>query len=54
MPSSASWCGEDVIVAEPQQSNALDDEPLECVVTLSGQEPILTAVSRHGLREPVL
>ena len=38
----------------PQQEiNALDDEALECVVTRSGQEPIVVNLDIDGVAEPV-
>jgi uncharacterized RmlC-like cupin family protein len=35
-----------------QEINALDDEPLECVVTRSGQEPIVVNLDIDGVAEP--
>src|ERR1700712_3905687 len=35
-----------------QEINALDDEPLECVVTRSGQEPIAVNLDIDGVVEP--
>jgi uncharacterized RmlC-like cupin family protein len=35
-----------------QEINALDDEPLECVVTRSGQEPIVVNLDIEGIAEP--
>ncbi|MDQ4030978.1 MAG: cupin domain-containing protein [Actinomycetota bacterium] len=36
-----------------QEINALDDEALECVVTRSGQEPIVVNLDIDGVAEPV-
>ncbi len=35
-----------------QEINALDDEPLECVVTRSGQQPIVVNLDIDGVAEP--
>jgi uncharacterized RmlC-like cupin family protein len=35
-----------------QEINALDDEPLECVVARSGQEPIVVNLDIDGVVEP--
>ena len=35
-----------------QEINASDDEPLECVVTRSGQEPIVVNLDIDGVAEP--
>ena len=35
-----------------QEINALDDEPLECVVTRSGQQPIVVNLDIAGVAEP--
>ena len=35
-----------------QEINALDDEPLECVVVRSGQEPIVVNLDIAGVAEP--
>src|ERR671912_905875 len=35
-----------------QEINALDDEPLECVLTRSGQEPIVVNLDIEGVAEP--
>ncbi|ANY09020.1 cupin domain-containing protein [Pseudonocardia sp. HH130630-07] len=35
-----------------QQINALDDEPLECVLTRSGQAPIVVSLDVDGVAEP--
>ncbi|HEY3690882.1 MAG TPA: cupin domain-containing protein, partial [Pseudonocardiaceae bacterium] len=35
-----------------QEINALDDEPLECVVTRSGQEPIVVDLDIDAVAEP--
>jgi uncharacterized RmlC-like cupin family protein len=35
-----------------QEINALDDEPLECVVVRSGQEPIVVNLNIEGAAEP--
>jgi uncharacterized RmlC-like cupin family protein len=35
-----------------QEINALDDEPLDCVVTRSGQEPIVVNLDIDGVAEP--
>ncbi len=34
-----------------QEINALDDEPLDCVVTRSGQEPIVVKLDIDGVAE---
>lgn len=36
-----------------QEINALDDQPLECVLTRSGQEPIVVNLDIDGVAEPV-
>ncbi|GAA4979050.1 cupin domain-containing protein [Pseudonocardia tropica] len=35
-----------------QEINALDDEPLECVLTRSGQEPIVVDLDITGVSDP--
>jgi uncharacterized RmlC-like cupin family protein len=35
-----------------QEINALEDEPLECVLTRSGQEPIVVNLEINGVAEP--
>ena len=35
-----------------QEINALDDEPLECVLTRSGQEPVVVNLDIDGVAEP--
>ncbi|HJT03542.1 MAG TPA: cupin domain-containing protein [Pseudonocardiaceae bacterium] len=35
-----------------QEINAVDDQPLECVVTRSGQEPIVVNLDIEGVSEP--
>jgi uncharacterized RmlC-like cupin family protein len=35
-----------------QEINALDDEPLECVLTRSGQEPVVVNLDIEGVAEP--
>jgi uncharacterized RmlC-like cupin family protein len=35
-----------------QEINALDDEPLDCVVTRSGQEPIVANLDIDRVTEP--
>jgi uncharacterized RmlC-like cupin family protein len=35
-----------------QEINALDDEPLECVLSRSGQEPIVVNLNIEGVAEP--
>lgn len=35
-----------------QEINALDDEPLECVLTRSGQEPIVVNLDIEGVPDP--
>jgi uncharacterized RmlC-like cupin family protein len=35
-----------------QEINALDDQPLECVLTRSGQEPIVINLEIDGVAEP--
>lgn len=35
-----------------QEINALDDEPLECVLTRSGQEPIVVNLDIEGVADP--
>ena len=35
-----------------QEINALDDEPLECVLTRSGQDPIVVNLDVEGVAEP--
>ena len=35
-----------------QEINALDDEPLECVVTRSGQDPIVVNLDIDGVTKP--
>jgi uncharacterized RmlC-like cupin family protein len=35
-----------------QEINALDDEPLECVVVRSGQEPVVVNLDIDGVTEP--
>ena len=36
-----------------QEINALDDEPLECVLTRSGQEPVVVNLEIDAVAEPV-
>ncbi|GAA4880893.1 cupin domain-containing protein [Pseudonocardia benzenivorans] len=36
-----------------QEINALDDEPLECVLTRSGQEPVVVNLDIEGVADPV-
>jgi uncharacterized RmlC-like cupin family protein len=36
-----------------QEINALDDEPLECVLTRSGQEPIVVNIEVDAVAEPI-
>ena len=35
-----------------QEINALDDQPLECVLTRSGQDPIVINVEIDGVAKP--
>jgi uncharacterized RmlC-like cupin family protein len=35
-----------------QEINALDDEPLECVLTRSGQEPVVVNLDIEGVADP--
>ena len=35
-----------------QEINALDDEPLECVLARSGQEPIVVNLDIEGVADP--
>ncbi len=35
-----------------QEINALDDEPLECVLTRSGQDPVVVNLDVEGVEEP--
>lgn len=35
-----------------QEINALDDEPLECVLTRSGQEPVVVNLDIDGVADP--
>ncbi|MEK6440497.1 hypothetical protein [Pseudonocardia sp. T1-2H] len=35
-----------------QEINASDDEPLECVLTRSGQEPIVVNLEIEGVTDP--
>ena len=50
------WCapvrapGRDV--DEPARTRALDDQPLECVVTRSGQDPIVINLDIEGATQP--
>ena len=53
---TAEACPGGFIVVPPfvphQEINALDDEPLDCVVTRSGQEPIVVNLDIDGVAEP--
>jgi uncharacterized RmlC-like cupin family protein len=35
-----------------QEINALDDQPLECVITRSGQDPIVVNLDIDGVIDP--